>query len=142
MCRVMLAATALFGVLGLGSADGAETMPGPFQARVVRVVDGDSLIVQVGLWFGQSVIEHVRIAGIDAPEMKGRCPIEIEAARAARQYLAGLVGGGVVELRDVRREKYGRALARVVAGGVDISSRMIEAGHARSYGGGRRLSWC
>ncbi len=117
-------------------------MPGPFQAHVLRVIDGDTLIVQVGLWFGQSVIEHVRIAGIDAPEMKGRCPSETEAAKAARLYLAGLVSGGAVELRDVRREKYGRALATVVAGGVDISSRMIEAGHARPYAGARRLSWC
>lgn len=91
-------------IVALTEPSRAQTLPGPFQARVVKVIDGDSLIVQVGLWFGQSVIEHIRIAGIDAPEMKGRCPSEIEAARAARQYLAGLVGGGAVELRDVRRE--------------------------------------
>lgn len=120
----------------------AETLPGPFRARVVRVIDGDTLIAEVGLWFGQSVIEHIRIAGIDAPEMKGRCPSEIEAARSARQYLSGLVGTGQIELIDVRREKYGRALARVMAGGFDISTQMIEAGYARPYLGGKRLSWC
>lgn len=120
----------------------AETIPGPIAAHVLRVIDGDSLLVEIKLWFGQTVIEHVRIAGIDAPEMKGRCASEIEAARGARQYLAGLVGGRDVELRDVRREKYGRALARVAAGGVDVSTQMIDTGQARPYGGGRRLGWC
>ena len=117
-------------------------MPGPFQARVVRVIDGDSLIVQVGLWFGQSVVEHIRIAGIDAPEMKGRCPSEIDAAKAARQYLAGLVGGGAIELRDVRREKYGRALASVIAGGVNVGEALVREGLARPYDGRKRGGWC
>ena len=109
---------------------------------MLRVIDGDTLLVEIRIWFGQTVIEHVRIAGIDAPEMKGRCPSEIEAARAARQYLAGLVSGGAVELRDVRREKYGRALAKVTADGIDVPARMIEGGYARPYAGGKRLSWC
>lgn len=141
MWRKAVGAFLLTLVLGPSVAQ-AETMPGPFQARVLRVIDGDTLIVQVGLWFGQSIIEHIRIFGIDAPELRGRCPSETEAAKSARQYLAGLVASGPVELRDVRREKYGRALASVTAGGIDISSRMIEAGHARPYGGGKRLSWC
>ncbi len=128
-------------VLRLPTAQ-AETLPGPIQARVVRVIDGDTLIVQVGIWFGQSVVEHIRIAGIDAPEMKGRCPSEIDAARAARQYVAGLVGGGAVELRDVRREKYGRALASVIAGGVDVGEALLREGLVRPYRGGKRAGWC
>lgn len=128
--------------LGLGPPATAETLPGPVPARVLRVVDGDTLLVEIKIWFGQTVIEHVRIAGIDAPEMKGRCPSEIEAARRARQYLAGLVSGAAVELRDVRREKYGRALAGLTVDGIDVSGRMIAAGYARAYAGGKRLSWC
>lgn len=129
-------------IFALALPAAAETIPGPIQARVIRIFDGDSFLAEIKLWFGQTVIEHIRIAGIDAPEMKGRCPSEIEAAKGARQYLAGLVGAGSIELRDVRREKYGRALASVTAGGIDVSTQMIEAGHARPYGGGRRLSWC
>lgn len=138
----MLAVAVIAGVLGLGPPAIAETIPGPVEARVIRVLDGDTLIVEVRLWFGQTIVEHVRITGIDAPEMKGRCPTEIAAARDARRYLAGLAGLGLIELRDVRREKYGRALARVTASGLDIASRMIEAGVARPYSGGRRQGWC
>jgi len=140
--RLNLAAAVVAWALGLGSPAVAETLPGPVSARVLRVIDGDTLLVEIKIWFGQTVIEHVRIAGIDAPEMKGRCPSEIEAARGARQYLAGLVSGEPVELRDVKREKYGRALAAVTAGGIDVPARMIEAGYARPYAGGKRLSWC
>lgn len=139
---LVLAVAAIVWTLGLGPPAVAETLPGPFQARVVRVIDGDTLIVQVGLWFGQSVIEHIRIAGIDAPEMKGRCPSETEAAKAARQYLTGLIGAGSIELRDVRREKYGRALASVTAGGVDVGKALIGEGLARPYAGRKRAGWC
>lgn len=132
----------IIATLGICHPAVAETIPGPIPARILRVVDGDTLLVEIKIWFGQTVVEHVRIAGIDAPEMKGRCPSEIEAARGARQYLSGLVGGGAVELRDIRREKYGRALAAVTVEGIDIASRMIEIGYARAYAGGRRLSWC
>ncbi len=140
--RAGLSAVIVAGIVALAAPSTAETIPGPIPARILRVIDGDTLLVEVRIWFGQTVVEHVRIAGIDAPEMKGRCPREIEAARAARQYLAGLVGGGAVELRGVTRERYGRALAKVTAEGIDVPARMIEAGHARPYAGARRLSWC
>ena len=140
--RLVLAAAFGAWALALGPQAVAETLPGPFQARVVRVIDGDTLIVQVGLWFGQSVIEHIRIAGIDAPEMKGRCPSETAAARTAGQYLATLIGAGPLELRDVRHEKYGRTLARVFVNGLDVAKEMLGAGHARPYSGGKREGWC
>lgn len=137
-----LSAAVLAALLGLDHAAVAEAIPGPIPVRILRVIDGDTLLVEITIRFGQTVVEHVRIAGIDAPELKGRCLSEIQAARGARQYLTELVGGGAVELRDMRREKFGRALARVTSNGIDVSTRMIEAGQARPYSGGKRLGWC
>ena len=59
---------------------------------------------------------------IDAPEIKGRCPSENEAAGGARQYLVGLVGSELEELRDERREKYGRPISTLTAGGPAVST--------------------
>lgn len=122
----------------------AETLAGPFQARVLRVLDGDTFVAEIRLWFGQSVVEHVRIAGIDAPESgrRARCEQEAQSAQRSRQYLAGLIGLQMVELREVRREKYGRTLATVRVNGIEVAPRMTEMGYARSYSGNRRQGWC
>jgi len=136
------AVTAL--VTGFGQLAAAEILPGPVSARVLRVLDGDTFTAEIRVWFGQVVVERVRILGIDAPESgsRARCEAEAAAAERSRQYLAGLLGRGPVELYQLRRDKFGRALALVVAHGIDVPARMIEAGHARPYGGARRLSWC
>lgn len=142
--RVIVSAAVVAWALIVAPPAVAETLPGPISARVIRVIDGDTFVAEIRVWFGQIVTEHVRIAGIDAPEIgsHARCTGEAEAAERARQFLAGLLGRGPVDLYQVRRDKYGRALAQVVAYGIDVPARMIEAGHARPYAGGRRLSWC
>lgn len=142
--RHILAAATIAWAQAPGPPAVAETLPGPVSARVLRVLDGDTFVAEIHVWFGQIITERVRIAGIDAPEIgsHARCVDEAEAAERSRQYLAGLLGRGPVELHQVRRDKYGRALALVTAHGIDVPARMIEAGHARPYTGARRRGWC
>ena len=127
-------------------SDGAPAgaMPGSFTAGVLRVVDGDTLEARVAVWPGQEIVILVRLAGVDAPELDGRCAAERRAAAAAREALSRLVGNGAVVLSDVRPDKYfGRVVARVAgADGRDFGQVLGEAGHVRPYEGGRRLSWC
>ncbi len=131
---------------GLSTPSGLSmtTVAGPVAARVLRVVDGDTLHVVAAIWPGQMVETRVRLVGIDAPELRGRCEAERARAAAARDSLSGLVGDGLVSLHEIRFGKYaGRVLARVAgADGRDLSLAMLEAGLARPYEGGRRESWC
>ncbi len=121
-----------------------ETLPGPLPARVLEVIDGDSLDVRARIWLGQEVRIRVRLAGIDTPERRGRCPEERAAAAAAKQRLAVLAGTGEVWLLDIRYGKFaGRVLARVLdARNRDFAREMLRSGHARAYDGGRRPDWC
>jgi endonuclease YncB( thermonuclease family) len=122
----------------------ADTLPGPVPAEIVAVVDGDTISVRAHIWLGQEVATLVRLAGIDAPELKGECESERARARAAREYLERAVAGGPVMLGQIRYEKYaGRVMAKVAtADGADLSERMVAAGFARLYDGGKRLPWC
>jgi endonuclease YncB( thermonuclease family) len=122
----------------------AEMLPGPVPAEIVSVVDGDTLSVRAHIWLGQEVATLVRLAGIDTPELKGECESERVHARAAREYLERAVAHGPVSLAQIRYEKYaGRVMAKVAsADGADLSERMIAAGFARAYDGGKRLPWC
>lgn len=146
LCRRMFPAV-VTGVVGLWAsmAGGAPaTLPGPIPAEVVEVVDGDTLTVRAIIWLGQSVETNVRLDGVDAPEMRARCPREKALAESARDAVRGLVGVGLVHLLDVQPDKYGgRVRARVrVAGGVDLTEALLKTGLVRPYHGERRQPWC
>ena len=99
--------------------------------RVVRVKDGDSLVIASG---GGQV--DVRLADIDAPEY--RQP-HGDAARAALQ---ALVDGREVRLQLVGGDAYRRIVAHVFAAGVDVNAEMVRRGHAwvrRAYDPAPRL---
>ncbi len=130
--------------LALGVARGADGVAGPVSARVLRVIDGDTILVRARIWIGQDVETRVRLAGVDTPELHGACARERRLAKAARDFVAAALAGGPVRLRDIRRGKYGgRVLARVfTAEGEDLGALLVAAGLARAYRGGRRGGWC
>ncbi|MHA1108529.1 MAG: thermonuclease family protein [Alphaproteobacteria bacterium] len=121
-----------------------EVLPGPVPARLVRVVDGDTVIVRARIWLGQEVEISVRLHGIDAPEIQSRCPRERELAKRAGDFVRGRLGGRGIQLSAIQYGKYaGRVVARLAAeDGEDISSALLAAGLAKSYDGGRRKAWC
>jgi endonuclease YncB( thermonuclease family) len=145
-----LAALVVGGALP-GAIGAADRLAGPLPAQVVSVLDGDTLEVRVHIWLGQDLNTRVRLAGIDAPELKGKCDRERILARRARAYLlarldpvdAG-VGAAMVRLHEVRYGKFaGRVLARVETwDGTDLGQALLAAGLARPYDGRRRASWC
>ena len=144
-------ALAALGVAGAlpGVPGAADRLAGPLPAQVVSVLDGDTLEVRVHIWLGQSLSTRVRLAGIDAPELRGKCDRERDLARRARARLdpadAGARdGAGAVRLREVRYGKFaGRVLARVeTLDGTDLGQGLLGAGLARPYDGRRRASWC
>lgn len=98
---------------------------------VERVSDGDSF---------RCGGERIRIEGIDASEMNGRCHLERELAIRARNRLSELLRGQVA-LTGNRRDRYGRALRRVRVNGIDVGEQMVREGLARMYRG-RREPWC
>jgi micrococcal nuclease len=138
------AALALAALVHAAISGAAETLPGPVRARVLGVIDGDTIAVQARIWLGQDVDIHVRLTGIDAPELKGKCAQERRAAEEARATLAKLVSPGEVILSEIRYDKYGgRVLARVAApDGTDLAQALMARHLARPYDGRARAGWC
>lgn len=135
-----------------GAQAGAQNrLAGPVPAQVLSVIDGDTIEVRAVIWLGQVLSTRVRLAGIDAPELRGKCARERALAVRARDYLLAKLAAKLedgerawVRLRDIRYGKYaGRVLARVeTAGGEDLGRGLMAAGLARPYAGRARESWC
>ena len=144
IAAISLAAGALLGAIGTGPAAAQEVLAGPFPAQILRVIDGDTLRVRTRIWLGMDMGIVVRIDGIDAPELRGRCTAERRLAKSARDALLDLVEGHAIRLYDIRNGKYaGRVVARVTRiDGADIGVALIAQGVARRYDGRRRAGWC
>lgn len=112
-------------------------------SAVVRVYDGDTLTLQVPGWPPLYSQIGVRLAGYDTPEIRGQCDLERRLALLARDALIGTIRGGEwIRLDDVRPGKFFRLLGALSVDGIPVADRLVEAGLAREYDGGRREGWC
>ena len=152
MVAILSAAVVAMMLLAV-AANAAEVIAGPVEADVVRVIDGDTIVVDAHVWPDITVRVAVRLAGMDAPELRGKCPAEKIMAREAKErvdLLIGedrLLGDSRVRLNNIHLGKFaGRvvAIVRVQHPSVwmSLSDLMVQAGLARVYDGGRRESWC
>ena len=83
----------------------------------------------------------IRIAGIDAPEMRGGSAFEKMKALESRDALRRLMkqNGGRFQIKNPRFGKWaGRVLAEVWVNGKNVSQAMLSAGKAKRYAGGKR----
>lgn len=104
---------------------------GPYRGVVARVVDGDTVDVQLDLGFDLTVHARVRLAGVNAPELG------TFAGRASAAYMRELLPEGAsVDVRSVGWDKYGgRVDGRIEAVHGDVAELLVRAGHAVPWDG-------
>lgn len=96
---------------------------GTYEGRVVGVSDGDSITV-----LDSAKRQHkVRLAGIDAPELKQAF------GQASKRNLSALVFGKTVVVETEKRDRYDRQIGTVLVEGRDANLAQIEAGLAWHY---------
>lgn len=113
--------------------------------KLINVVDGDTIDVDIDLGFDISLMKRVRMAGIDTPESRTSDKMEKALGLEAKEYLKKHIKDAKdivikTELPD-SSEKYGRILGWVyVDGGTkSINETMIEDGYAWGYMGETKI---
>jgi micrococcal nuclease len=110
--------------------------PGVFERRatVTRVVDGDTLHLDVDLGCDTTLAMTVRLYGLNCPEM------DTDAGKAAKTWVDEWVVDHAVagvSLRTVKdkKEKYGRYLADLLPddGSPSLCTALLDSGHAVPY---------
>ncbi|WP_217923723.1 thermonuclease family protein [Miltoncostaea oceani] len=134
---------------GGGSGDGASG-DGVTGARVVRVVDGDTLIARLGGagpggGGGGGGEERVRLLGVDAPEsVTPDRPVECFGPQAAAELRRLLPEGTPVLLAvdpsQGREDRFGRLLAEVTREGAatTVNVQLVAEGFAEVFRGDGR----
>jgi len=100
-------------VLLLSLPAAADTL----QGRVVRVVDGDTVVVLT-----DKVQHKIRLMGIDAPERKQAY------GSVSTKYLSELVAGKTVVVEYRKRDRYGRIAGKILVDGQNANLDQVRAG--------------
>ena len=127
-------------------ANAAKPPYGPYRAEVVKIKDGDTVLLDVALWPGLTKRISLRLKGINTPEKRGKgiTACEKAAAQKATEFTQRfLKDTKYVFVSGVKLGKYaGRALGSISNGKKDLGMALLEAGLARQYDGGKREAWC
>ena len=139
--RTLLAAALLF-VLATPSVVGATCYD--WLLRTPPAYDGDTLRTTMPGLPPELSEMLVRVAGVDTPEIKGKCDAEKTRAIQARDFVTrSLAEARSVKFCNPKWGKYGkRVIAEVVLDGKSLAAILIENGLGRPYGGGQRGEWC
>ena len=111
-----------------------------YRCKVVRVIDGDTVDVDIDLGFGVWLHkERVRIVGIDTPESRTRDKVEKRFGLLAKEFVEKFFKtDGDVILRTQKYDakgKFGRILGDFLCKGRALSIVMIDNHHAVAYHG-------
>jgi micrococcal nuclease len=113
--------------------------------KVTKVVDGDTIDVEIDLGFDISFSSRVRLAGIDTPESRTTDKMEKALGLEAKSYLKNQIESAKTVVIKTEKmdssEKYGRILGWLFLDGSNISmnEKMIEDGHAWGYLGDTKV---
>ena len=109
--------------------------------KVVKVVDGDTLDLEIDLGFSLTKKERCRVAGIDTPECRTRDKEEKQYGMAAKVYMAGMLKKATnLRVKTEKDGKYGRMLGWIYCDEYEesLNERMVMDGYAWMYDGGTK----
>ena len=119
-----------------------------YKAKLLRVVDGDTVDAEIDLGFDVSVKKRIRLVGINTPECRTRDLKEKALGLAAKDRVkAILVENPKFTLESTKIGKFGRVLGNIYITILDgtesltqicLNEQLIKEKHAIAYFGGKR----
>jgi micrococcal nuclease len=109
--------------------------------QVLRVVDGDTIDVDLDLGFNISYTQRVRLAGIDTPESRTTDKTEKALGLEVKKHLSDLLKSATQTVIRTEKpdstEKYGRILGWIFLDGSSesVNSALVAEGYAWDYMG-------
>lgn len=118
-----------------------------YNAKVIRILDGDTVEAELDLGFGVSITRIVRMNGIDTPEKTSSILTvrELAAKATARAKYALENKKVILKTQLDKGDKYGRVLAYIYESQRELDAdqsfnlKLIQEGLAFHYDGGKKI---
>jgi len=103
-----------------------------YKATIIDVYDGDTVTAQVDLGFLHFQIMKLRLYGIDTPELRGK---ERKQGIVVRDIVREMILDKEVEIHSYKDKqgKFGRYLATILIGDINLNQWLVDNGHAEPY---------
>jgi micrococcal nuclease len=109
-----------------------------FDAKVINVVDGDTIDVVIDLGFSMTTQQRLRLYGIDTMETNSKDPLLKENGLSAKKFVSDSVLNQDVTIHTFKPDKYGRYLANVYFKDMFVNEELKRRGLAKEYFGGSK----
>lgn len=111
-----------------------------YQVKVKKIIDGDTVVVDIDLGFNCWLRnQHVRLDGIDAPEVKSRDEVVKAAGHLAKEKLSQLIEESKTTILkscnyESDQDKYGRILGVLYSStGLNMNEYLVNNSYAVGY---------
>ena len=94
------------------------------KVKIKNCYDGDTCTTESG--------EKIRLACIDAPEIRGKNADPLKA-EASKEFLNNLLSNKKVKIKRIDADRYGRTVAEIFVEGANIQKLMVQNGFAKIY---------
>jgi micrococcal nuclease len=85
-----------------------------YKAKVGRVIDGDTVVLEIDLGFNIFHVMSCRLLGVNAPELNAKDEETQFYAVKSKEFLMSLLPvGKIVTIKSKKLDKYGRALVLI-----------------------------
>lgn len=114
-----------------------------YKAKAIRVIDGDSLWLDVDVGFRTSIKDNFRLNGVNAPELTSKSEEKRKLANDAKEALESLVVDKDLKIVTTKPDKYGRWLVDIYVvytngNEIHVNDFLVREGYADQYSGGKR----
>lgn len=115
-----------------------------YKAKVVKIIDGDTLDLDIDLGFDIWHAIRVRLYGLNTPETRSKDVLEKQAGNLAKDYVKNWldINGYDIKIQTFKdkTEKYGRILAEVWndSSQICLNMELIKENLAKPYFGSKR----
>jgi len=108
-----------------------------FKAKLIRIIDGDTIDAEIDVGFDVFVRKRIRLWGINAPETRSKDKEEVKAGKNTLRRLAQILAlaNGEFELIAHGDGKYGRCLGEIFIKDLteSVNQTLINEGLAEKY---------
>ena len=106
---------------------------GPYQATVVRVVEGAQIVLDVALWPGLAQRIELHLSGVTPPDPQAESSCEAKAAKKAQAFTEGwLSGADTVTISGIEpAATAGRVRGDLQKENADLGQALVDKGLAR-----------
>jgi micrococcal nuclease len=100
------------------------------EGRILRVIDGDTVIMLLNLGYETYKECRIRLMGVNTPEIRGE---QREEGLKSKEFVNKFLNKKVIVTSDGKKDKYGRWLCKISINGQDLTELLIREGLGEQY---------